>query len=229
MPEKKVIGVIGGMGPLATADLFRKIVESTPAKRDQDHPRIVIDNNPEIPDRTAYILGKGADPRPILIETARNVERMGASFMAIPCNTAHFFYPDIQAAVNVPVLHIMTEVAKHLSGKVKKAGVLASTGTLSTRLYEDGLRQAGIEALVPTGADQDEVMDAIYAVKGGDLVKGRELALRCGQRLVSMGAQAVIAGCTEIPLVLHEGDLVVPVIDATQILAIACVREALEE
>lgn len=227
MPEKKVIGIIGGMGPLATADLFQKIVESTPAKRDQDHPRIVIDNNPEIPDRTAYIVGKGADPRPLLIATARNVEKMGASFLAIPCNTAHFFHPDIQGAVSVPVLHIMKEVAKHLSGKVKKAGILASTGTLQTRLYEDGLREAGIEAIVPSGLAQDEVMAAIYGVKAGDLVKGRELALKCGQALVSMGAQAVIAGCTEIPLVLHDGDLAVPVIDATRILAAACVREAL--
>ena len=229
MPDKKVIGIIGGMGPLATADLFQKIVESTPAKRDQDHPRIVIDNNPEIPDRTAYILSKGADPRPLLIATARNVERMGASFLAIPCNTAHYFHADIQAAVNIPVLHIMKEVAKHLSGKVKKAGILASTGTLQTRLYEDSMHHAGIEALVPSGSDQDQVMEAIYGVKAGDLAKGRELALRCGQRLVSMGAEAVIAGCTEIPLVLHEGDLVVPVIDATRILAAACVREALGE
>lgn len=227
MPEKKVIGIIGGMGPLATADLFTKIVESTPAKKDQDHPRIVIDNNPEIPDRTAHMLGDGADPRPLLIATARNVEKMGASFMVIPCNTAHFFHPDIQAAVNVPVLHIVKEVARHLSGKVKRVGLLASSGTLQTHLYEDGLREAGIESIVPTGADQDAVMDAIYGVKGGDLKKGRELSLQIGVKLVSMGAEAVIAGCTEIPLVLHDGDLVVPVIDATRILAQACVREAL--
>ncbi|MGE5578545.1 MAG: aspartate/glutamate racemase family protein [Bacillota bacterium] len=227
MSEKRVIGVIGGMGPLATADLFMKIVKSTPAGKDQDHPRIVIDNNPEIPDRTAFILGKGADPKPLLIETARNVERMGASFLCIPCNTAHFFHGDIQAAVRVPVLHIMREVAGYLKGKVKKAGILASTGTLRTRLYEDSLEGAGILALTPTGADQDQVMDAIYGVKAGDLEKGRRLALSAGQKLLSMGAEAVIAGCTEIPLVLQEGDLPVPVIDATQILAEACVREAL--
>lgn len=229
MSEKRVIGVIGGMGPLATADLFMKIVKSTPAAKDQDHPRIVIDNNPEIPDRTAFIVGKGADPKPLLIETARNVERMGASFLCIPCNTAHFFHGDIQAAVNIPVLHIMREVAAYLKGKVKKAGILASTGTLQTRLYENSLTDAGIVALTPEGADQEEVMDAIYSVKAGDLEKGRRLALAAGQKLVSKGAEAVIAGCTEIPLVLQEGDLPVPVIDATQILAEACVREALHK
>lgn len=229
MPDKRVVGVVGGMGPLATADLFQKIIQSTPAGRDQDHLRIVIDDNPEIPDRTAFILGKGADPRPLLIATARNVERLGASFLAIPCNTAHFFHADIQAAVRVPVLHIMKEVARHLHGKVTRAGILASTGTLHTRLYEDNLASFGIDAVVPSGPGQDEVMDSIYSVKAGDLVKGRELALRAGEKLVSMGAQAVIAGCTEIPLVLHDGDLAVPVIDATQILAEACVRAALED
>lgn len=227
MPEKKVVGIIGGMGPLATADLFLKIIRNTPARCDQEHLRIVIDNNPGIPDRTAYVVGKGADPRGLLVETARNVESMGASFLAIPCNTAHFFHADIQAAVKVPVLHIMKEVACYLHGKVKTAGILASTGTLKTRLYEDGLAAMGMTAVVPSGHDQEEVMDCIYGVKAGDLVKSRELALRSGEKLVSMGAQAVIAGCTEIPLVLHEGDLKVPVIDATQILAEACVREAL--
>ncbi|MEX0974068.1 MAG: amino acid racemase [Bacillota bacterium] len=226
MPEKKVVGIIGGMGPEATADLFLKIVKSTPAGRDQDHLRIVIDNNPEIPDRTAFILGKGADPRPYLLATARNVEKMGADFMVIPCNTAHYFHKEIQAAVNVPVLHIMKEVARELSGKIQKAGILASTGTLRTRLYEDHLKEAGIEAVVPLGTDQDEVMDAIYSVKAGDLAKGRELALKQGARLISMGAQVVIAGCTEIPLVLQNGDLAAPVLDATKVLAVSCVRVA---
>lgn len=227
MPEKKVIGIIGGMGPEATADLFLKIVRSTPARKDQEHLRIVIDNNPEIPDRTTFILGKGPDPRPHLFRTAKNVEKMGASFMAIPCNTAHYFHKEIQAVVGVPVLHIMRETAAHLKGKVQRAGVLASTGTLKTRLYEDALRDVGIEALVPSGRDQDEVMEAIQSVKAGDYVKGRELALRQGARLAASGAQAVIAGCTEIPLVLHGGDLEVPVVDATQILAERCVRVAL--
>lgn len=226
MPEKKVVGIIGGMGPEATADLFLKIVKSTPAGRDQDHLRIVIDNNPEIPDRTAFILGKGADPRPYLLATARNVEKMGADFMVIPCNTAHYFHKEIQAAVNVPVLHIMKEVARELSGKIQKAGILASTGTLRTRLYEDHLKEAGIETVVPLGTDQDEVMDAIYSVKAGDLAKGRELALKQGARLISMGAQVVIAGCTEIPLVLQNGDLAAPVLDATKVLAVSCVRVA---
>ncbi|MGI6631957.1 MAG: aspartate/glutamate racemase family protein [Bacillota bacterium] len=229
MARGKTVGILGGMGPEATADLFLKIVKSTPAKKDQEHLRIVIDNNPAIPDRTAYILGKGDDPRPALIETAKNVEKMGASFIAIPCNTAHFFHSDIQAAVSIPVMHIMREVSRLLKGKIERAGILASSGTLKTKLYEDFLKEAGISVVLPQGTDQDEVMDAIYSVKGGDLEKGRVLSLKQGRGLIAAGAEAVIAGCTEIPLVLKDGDLDVPVIDATKVLAEACVRLALEE
>lgn len=229
MSKTKIVGILGGMGPEATADLFMKIIKNTPAKRDQEHLRVVIDNNPAIPDRTAYILGKGQDPRPLLVETAKNVERMGADLVAIPCNTAHYFHGDIQAALRVPVLHIMREVAEMLKGKIKKAGLLASTGTIKTRLYEDFLREAGITVANPEGQDQEEVMDAIYSVKAGDLQRGRSLSLKQGRNLVSLGAEAVIAGCTEIPLVLKDGDLAVPVIDATEVLARACVRLATEK
>lgn len=229
MAKTKTVGILGGMGPEATADLFMKIVKSTPAKKDQEHLRIVIDNNPAIPDRTAYILGKGEDPRPLLAQTAKNVEKMGASFIAIPCNTAHYFHGHIQAAVGIPVLHIMKEVARILKGTVKRAGVLASSGTLKTKLYEDFLREAGIAVVLPEDADQDEVMDAIYSVKAGDLKRGRDISLRQGQKLVASGAEAVIAGCTEIPLVIKDGDLAVPVIDATKVLAETCVRLATEE
>jgi aspartate racemase len=226
MTRGKTIGILGGMGPEATADLFMKIIKTTPATKDQEHFRIVIDSNPAIPDRTAFILGKGEDPAPLLVETARNVEHMGAGLIAIPCNTAHYFHDAIQAAVKVPVLHIMQEVARRLKGTHERVGILASTGTLKTGLYEKALKESGISVVVPQGGDQDEVMDAIYSVKGGDLEKGREIALRQGARLVGAGAQAVIAGCTEIPLVLRDDDLAVPVVDATQVLAEACVRLA---
>lgn len=226
---KGVIGIIGGMGPEATADLFLKIIKSTPSKRDQDHIHVVVDSDPEIPDRTAFILGKGDDPRPRLLAAARNVEKMGATVMAMPCNTAHYFYDDIQSAVKVPVLHIMKEVAAVLKGKVRKVGVLMSTGTLKAGLYDKYLREVGIETLSPKGDDQEEVMEAIYSVKAGDLLRGRELALRQGEKLVAEGAEAVIAGCTEIPLVLKDGDLPVPVLDATKVLAEKCVKIALGE
>jgi len=217
------------MGPEATADLFMKIIKATPASKDQEHLRIVIDNNPAIPDRTAHILGKGEDPTPLLVETAKNVESMGAGLIAIPCNTAHYFHGAIQAAVKVPVLHMMQEVARVLKGKVERVGILATSGTLKTGLYHNHLAEAGISAIVPSDEDQEEVMEAIYSVKAGNLEKGREIALRQGARLVEAGAQAVIAGCTELPLVLRDGDLEAPVVDPTKVLAEACVRLALGE
>lgn len=226
---RKTVGILGGMGPEATADLFMKIIKATPATKDQEHLRIVVDNNPRIPDRTAYILGKGGDPTPLLLETAKNVESMGAGLIAMPCNTAHYFHGAIQAAVNVPVLHMMREVARVLKGRVERVGLLATSGTLKTELYHKSLAEAGISVIVPSHDDQIEVMDAIYSVKGGNLEKGREIALRQGAKLVGAGAQAVIAGCTELPLVLRDGDLEAPVIDPTKVLAEACVRLALGE
>jgi aspartate racemase len=223
-----IIGVAGGMGPEATCDLYMKIIRSTPARKDQDHLRVIIDSNPKIPDRTAYILGTGEDPRPYLIETARNVEKAGASFIVLPCNTAHYFHRDVQENVNVPVLHIMEEVAKYLEGKVRKAGLLATTGTLKTGLYEEALSRVGIETILPGEEGQGKVMEAIYQVKAGQADKARKLILEQARGLEAYGAEAVIAGCTEIPLILRQGDLGIEVVDATYVLAQACVRLAME-
>lgn len=225
----KVIGIAGGMGPQATCDLYMKVIQHTPAEKDQDHFRVIIDSNPKIPDRTAYILGKGEDPRPNLIETARNVEKAGASFIAIPCNTAHYFYKDVQGNVGIPVLHMMKEVALHLKGKVQTAALLATSGTLKIGLYRDALSAAGIDTIVPGKEGQKQVMESIYLVKSGKFERARELIIEQGKALSALGAEVVIAGCTEIPLILKQGDLDIDVIDATDVLAKACVRFALEK
>jgi aspartate racemase len=226
LSSEKIVGILGGMGPEATADLFMKIIKSTPASRDQEHLRVVIDSNSKIPDRTQFLLGKGIDPRDELIKTAKNVERMGADVLGIPCNTAHYFYDDIRRAVSIPVLHIMEEVARTLEGKIQRVGLLASTGTVRTHLYDTHLSSVDIETIVPNDGDQKKVMDAIYKVKGGELSLAREIALVESKKLVERGAQAIIAGCTEIPLILRDGDLKVPVIDATLVLARALVATA---
>lgn len=223
-----VVGILGGMGPEATCDLFMKIIRNTPAQKDQDHLRVIIDSNPKIPDRTAYILGHGQDPRPLLIETAKNVEKAGASFIAIPCNTAHYFHKDIQENVSIPVLHMMDEVAKYLDGRVKKVGILATTGTVRTGLYTKALAKVDIETVLPDEEDQRFVMESIYYVKAALLDKARDLILEQARKLEAQGCDAVIAGCTEIPLILKDGDLAVEVIDATDILAKACVSRAKE-
>jgi aspartate racemase len=229
MPEK-IIGILGGMGPEATIDLFYKIIKFTPAEKDQDHLRIIIDNNPKIPDRTAAILGKGEDPLPALQESARSLEKAGADFIIIPCNTAHYFLSSIQKSVKIPVLNMIEKAVKETQQRIfpiQKVGLLASIGIYKTEIYHQHFRKFNIEVISPEEKDKEEVMKVIYAVKAGNLsneVKGN--ILKIAQKLIDKGAEAIIAGCTEIPLILKEGDVSVPIIDPTQVLAKAAVQKA---
>jgi aspartate racemase len=228
----KTIGVLGGMGPAATADFYQKIVAATPAKRDQDHPRAVILSDPHIPDRTAAIFGRGPNPTPALITGAQLLVRMGADFIAIPCVTAHHFHPALQAAVSVPVLHIVDETADALAVEhpaLRRFGLLATTGTLSVDLFESRFEPRGLTMVTPDPPVQEAaVMPAIYGVKTGEsLAAPRRRIREAVDHLVARGAQAIIAGCTEVPLILEPSDLAVPLVDPTWILARAAVRRAL--
>ena len=229
MPEK-IIGILGGMGPEATIDLFYKIIKLTPAKKDQDHLRIIIDNNPKIPDRTAAILGKGEDPLPALQQSARNLQKAGADFIIIPCNTAHYFLPSIQESVNIPIINMIEETATEVKRRIpylKKVGLLASMGVYKVKIYNHFFQKFEIEVIFPDKENQEKVMKVIYAVKAGDLsdeVKKDIIAV--SQNLIDKRAEAIIAGCTEIPLILKEEEVPVPLIDPTQILARIAVQKA---
>ncbi|HDZ35349.1 MAG TPA: amino acid racemase [Thermococcus sp.] len=229
---ERTIGILGGMGPLATAELFRRIVEKTPAKRDQDHPRIIIYNNPKIPDRTAFILGNGEDPRPELIESARKLESWGADFIIMPCNTAHFFAETIQKAVSIPLVSMVEETAREIEKMgLRKAGLLATDGTIKGLVYHRALLGRGIQIAVPGEKDQQLVMKAIYeGVKAGNLELGRELLLEVARRL-ERRVDGIIAGCTEVSVALKPNDLSVPLIDPLDVIAEKAVRLvlALEE
>ncbi len=227
---EKVIGVLGGLGPWATFDLFEKILRLTPATRDQEHLRIIIDNNPKIPDRSPAILARGEDPTPALMATARNLEAAGADFIVIPCNTAHAFFERVAAAVSIPVLHIMDEVAAASRDAVhdlRSVGVLATRAAMVAGLYQRAFARVGVEVLGPDAAGQDVVNHAIYGVKAGRMGPEvtRDLAA-VAEGLVDAGAQAIVLGCTELPFVLRPGDLRVPLLDSNLILARAAVREA---
>lgn len=228
--SEKVIGILGGMGPEATIDLFYKIIKSTPAEKDQDHLRIVIDNNPKIPDRIAAISGKGEDPLPALRETARNLEKAGADFIIIPCNTAHYFLPSIQESVKIPILNMIEGTAKETQKRIpqiQKVGLLASIGIYETEIYHQQFKKYNIEVISPEEKDKEEIMKVIYAVKAGNLSEEiKKNILKIAQKLIDKGAKAIITGCTEIPLILKEGDVSVPIIDPTQVLAKAAVQKA---
>ena len=225
---EKVIGILGGMGPLATVDLFRRIVLKTPAKKDQDHPRIIIYNNPKIPDRTAYILGKGENPLPELIDSAKKLEEWGADFIIMPCNTAHYFAEEIQKAIKIPLINMIEETASYVASLgMKRVGILATMGTIASGIYQKALEKRGIKGVVPSVEDQEKVMKGIYeGVKAGDIELGRKLLLEVAKKL-EKEAEGIIAGCTEVSIALKQEDLNVPLVDPMDILAQKAVKMAL--
>jgi aspartate racemase len=231
--REKVIGILGGMGPRSTADCFLKIIEATPANKEQDHLRIIIDNNPKIPDRTLAILKKGRSPLAELEKTIRNLEKAGAEVIAIPCSTAHYYYHELQKSTNIPIINMIFETVEYTCRSfpnAKKMGLLATTGTIRAGIYHELIIRKGREIIVPDGVAQRRVMNAIYGGRGikAGYTQGehRKDLSRVAQALIEQGAEAVIAGCTEITLVLDQGDLPVPLIDPLQILAEVVVKKA---
>ena len=226
--EKKIIGIIGGMGPLATADLFEKITLHTRAQRDQDHLRILIDSNTNIPDRTAALLHGGQDPTPQLTASAALLERMGAQVLIMPCNTAHNYYDAVAGAVHIPVLHMIRLTAQALQTRgVAAAGLLATDGTVETGIYQRTFAGTGIDLLTPEPEGQRAIMDMIYrGVKAGDLRYDASAARRAMDSLLRQGAQTLILGCTELPLAAKLYQLDYPFTDPTLELALGAIRFA---
>lgn len=228
----KIIGILGGLGPEATAELFLRIIRATPAKRDQDHLPIIIFNNPQIPDRTAAILYGGESPLIELIKTAQRLERAGADFIIMPCNTAHYYYDELKSSVKIPFLNMIELTVKRVLNvypNVKFVGLMATTGTVKTGLYQKYFENYGVKVIVPSDEDQRIVMSGIYdGVKAGDLNLGRRLLLDVASKLIANGAELIILGCTEISIVIKNGDLKVPVVDPLQVLAEEAVKLALK-
>lgn len=225
---KKTIGIIGGMGPMATCDLMKKIIEHTDADRDQAHIRLYVDNNTNIPDRTAAILHGGADPRPALTESARKLQSIGADILIMPCNTAHYFVEDVRKSVNIPVLNMQQETAKMLQQqKITAVAVLATDGTVQSGLYDRALKEAGITPIYPTDEMQKLVMSVIYDyVKAGKPYTAVENIHAMVEYLQNKGAQGLILGCTELPIAFAPWKTAIPTFDPTLILARAAILEA---
>ena len=218
------IGVLGGMGPLATADFLAKLAHATPAVRDQDHFPVTVDSTPQIPDRVAALEGRGPDPLPALVAAAERLAAAGCALVAMPCNTAHLWHARLAAASRLPLLDIVDAVDTEI-GDARRVGLLATAATLSHGLFQSrpGSRR---DWFVPDPADMDALIaPGIAAVKAGDLATGGRLLRRAARRLAARGADILVLACTEIPLVIAASDLTVPVIDATAALArhtIAC-------
>ena len=223
---KKTIGILGGMGPEATAYFYELIIKKTGASKDQEHIPVVIYSNPEVPPRTDAILGKGPSPLAHLLEGVRVLREAGADFIVMPCVTAHSFYDQILSEVKVSFLNLVDETVLWAMRKIpelKKVGLISSTGTLKARLFDEAFDKEGIEVLAPEEAEQERVTEAIFGKEGikAGFTSGRnrEIILDAARSLVKRGAEAVIAGCTEVPLVLKEKDIEVPLIEPLEILA----------
>jgi aspartate racemase len=233
---QKVIGILGGMGPEATLDCFGKIIKNTPAEKDQDHLRVLIDSNPAVPDRTSAITGGGESPVPVIAAGCRSLERAGADFIIMPCVSAHFFLTEIQEKSNLPILSIFDVVADAIKRdypEIMTVGLLGTTGTVKGGLFQKRLAEEEIKTVVPDGEVQARVMQAIYDIKNSRPTRTRaeitDDLVTAAQSLIARrpdGAQAIVAGCTEIPLALSSENVPVPYFDSITILARAAIINA---
>lgn len=233
------IGVVGGVGPAATVDFLDKIVRNTPARRDQEHIKVVVEQNPQIPDRSESLIGEGADPTVALYAACKRLEADEADLIAIPCNTAHAFVERIQPYLSIPIVNMLFETVDYLGKhhpECTEVGLLATSGTIRSRVYHDIFAKAGFTLRVPGETNQARVMRAIYGEKGvkAGCTEGECLddLLAALHELVARGAQAAILGCTELPLLLAQNDNFavggqrIVLLDPTEILARKCVSFA---
>lgn len=210
--RRGIIGILGGMGPDATAAFFTKLVRLDTAGSDQEHLHIIVDSDPSIPDRTKYLLSGGTDPLPVMLASARRLLAAGADVAGMPCMTAHALLPRIRQNSTLRILSAFEETNKELSAtspQIRKLGILGTMGTRQTRLFETAM--PGKTILWPSEEDhRGLVMEAIYGARGikaGNLgEEPHRLLLQAARRLIEAGAEAIVAGCTEVPLVLSQKD-----------------------
>ena len=224
-----MIGGLGGMGPLATLDFFNKVLAATPAKGDADHVPLLIQSDPRIAPRPAAILQGGMSPLPQLLQGRDRLIAAGATALAMPCNTAHFWYADLVLGCSVPFISIVTaSIAEmvQLATPRSPIGIIATRATLAARIFDAPLQQAGYTIMLP----DDDMMDllvlpGIELVKAGHAAKGGQLIEPAVQALLTRGASAVVLACTETPLALDavQSPLRSQCIDSTAALARACV------
>lgn len=227
----RVLGVLGGMGPLASAQFMLRLTMLTPATRDQDHVATVLWSDPRVPDRSRGKIGGGDDPLPWLLRGVRGLKAAGCGAIAIPCNTAHGWY-DEMAAEGLPVLHIVDAAAAALGQHTPRGtiGIMGTAATLAMRLYHDRFAAMGWDCIQPTDAEMaDKVSPAIALVKANRVAEAYAPLAEMAQALAARGAQSVVLGCTEIPLGIQAGpwqSLGIPLVDSIDALALAAIRWA---
>lgn len=230
---KNAVGILGGIGPLATVYFMQMIIEMTDADTDQEHINMLVSNHSTIPDRTEFILGRsGSSPAADMMEDALMLEKAGCSFIVIPCNTAHFFFKDIEQSVHIPVLNIIKETIDYAAASgshVKKVGILATEGTIITDTYSLYGEAMGVECIAPDKEYQEKVNHIIYdKVKAGKPVTFEEI-MEAVEHMRGKGCDAIVMGCTELSVAYKDLDLVnccSDVVDSLTVLARRTVERA---
>lgn len=227
----KVVGVIGGMGPEATVDFMSRVLAATPAKKDQDHVRMLVEHNPGVPSRQLAMRGEGENPGPVIAAMAARLEAAGAEFLVMPCNLAHAWQSDIEAASSIPFISIVAEsvrVAIESGGDDSAIGLLTTPGCFMAGLYQQALADAGRALVTQTSDELGAAMRYVERIKSGD--RSDEVSAGLGEltnQLIVRGARVVIAACTEFPLVLNASMFDVGFVSSTDVLARKTVALAL--
>jgi aspartate racemase len=230
VPKRRLVGVLGGMGPAATVDFLSKIVEATPAGCDQDHVPVILHGVPQIPDRSSAIEAGSDAPYLPMLAGLRMLERSGADVIAIPCNTAHYWYERLARTTPVEIIHIVDAVrAEALSRQLPGTlTLLATRGTLSTGLYQNRMKGSSFALKTPSESVQHLLDQVIAAVKAGDLAGGERLAALAADSLQKEGSETLVLACTELPVAFRSLAKNLSIIDATDALARACVRASMD-
>lgn len=218
------VGVIGGIGPLATAYYYELVLSKTLAEKDQDHVNMILFNHASIPDRTAYICGKSpTSPAPVMIEDAKLLEQCGAEFLVIPCNTAHYFYHEIAESIKIPVLNMVEETvraAKRRFPQIQKLGLLATDGTVNANTYASACAAIGVECVTPDPDFQKKTMSLIYdTVKAGKKTDPAALT-ELLEHMRDKGCTCTVLGCTELSVAQKETQIyAADILDSLDVLA----------
>lgn len=229
------MGVLGGMGPLATVDFLRKLLDATPASSDQDHVPVVVSNIPQVPDRTAAFRGVGPSPLDAMVSSGRRLVAAGAGVLVVPCNTAHLWFDELQEELRLPMLHLVDAAIEEVQSQIGtggRVGILGTDATLASGLYVNRRPASGhpLMWLQPTAIEMLEwVMPGIAAVKAAKLQQAANLLSQAAHALHRRGASVIMLACTEIPVVLSSESAGLPVVDATAALARSAVRWSLGE
>ena len=218
--KKKIIGIVGGVGPEASNKFCEFLIKYKKSKTEQENLVFLHYCNQKIPDRKDCILGRGENPTYDIIKTCNALEEAGCDFLIIPCNTAHYFLPEVQKHVNAPIVDMTKLLVKRILEEyppITKVGVLATTGSVRTKIYQDYFKKVGVETIIPSEEDQENlVMRAIYGrdgIKAGKKLLPKRKLMLAAKRLIDQGAEAIVLGCTEVPLVLKQKDFDVKLFD----------------